>query len=142
MDISRRVIQYMTLYVWFLSLSTFSSFIHIVVCISISFLLLNNIPLCVCVCVCVCVYTFYKMFIHLFIFGCAGLCCCTQAFSSFSKQGLLSSCRAQAAHCGGFPCCGAWAQWLWHMDLVVPWHVGAFQTRDRTHGPLHWQLNS
>ena len=40
-------------------------------------------------CVCVCVYTFYKMFIHLFIFGCAGLCCCTQAFSSFSKQGLL-----------------------------------------------------
>lgn len=22
-------------------------------------------------------------------------------------------------------------QWLWHMDLVAPWHVGSSQTRDR-----------
>ena len=27
----------------------------------------------------------------------------------------------------------AQAQWLWHMGLVAPQHVGSSQTRDRTH---------
>ena len=31
----------------------------------------------------------YILFIYLFIFGCMGLCCCVQAFSSCGKQGLL-----------------------------------------------------
>ena len=36
-----------------------------------------------------------------------GLHCCTGFCSSWSKQGLLSSCGAQASHCGVFSCCGA-----------------------------------
>ena len=36
-----------------------------------------------------------------------GLCCCTQPFSGFREQGLLSHCGAQASHCGGFSYCGA-----------------------------------
>ena len=52
---------------------------------------------------------------------CLGLHCYTQAFSSCSEQGLLSSCRAKASHCSGFCCraqslgregssnCGTWA---------------------------------
>ena len=35
-----------------------------------------------------------------------GLPCCVWAFSSWSQQGLLSGCNAQASHCGGFFCCG------------------------------------
>ena len=35
-----------------------------------------------------------------------GLCCCTQAFSSCSKQGLLSR-GAGASHGSGFSCCRA-----------------------------------
>ena len=34
---------------------------------------------------------------------------CTQAFSSCSEWGLLSSCNALASHCGGFSCCRAQA---------------------------------
>ena len=36
-----------------------------------------------------------------------GLHCCVWAFSSRGKQGLLSSCGAQASHCSAFPCCRA-----------------------------------
>ena len=38
-----------------------------------------------------------------------GLHCCLEAFSSCSQQGLISSCAAQAAGCGGFSCGGAQA---------------------------------
>ena len=31
-----------------------------------------------------------------------------------------------------FPGSRAQAQQLWHMDLVAPWHVGSYQTRDQT----------
>ena len=72
------------------------------------------------------------------------------AFSSCSERVLFSSCGALASHCGGFSCrgaqapghkgfssCGMWAhwfqlpgcraqaQWLWHMGLVAPRHVGS-----------------
>ena len=36
-----------------------------------------------------------------------GLCCCMWAFSSCSKQGLVSSCGAQASHGRSLSCCGA-----------------------------------
>ena len=36
-----------------------------------------------------------------------GLCCCVQAFSSCSEQGLLSRCDVRASRCGGFSCCRA-----------------------------------
>ena len=34
-----------------------------------------------------------------------GLHCCVWAFTSCGKQGLLSSCGAQASHCSAFSCC-------------------------------------
>ena len=37
--------------------------------------------------------------------GAQALCCCTWAFSSCGKWGLLSSCGALASHCSGFFCC-------------------------------------
>ena len=77
-----------------------------------------------------------------------GLCCCTWAFSGCSEQGLLSSCRAWASHCGGFSC-GAQAPGTRAsvtaacmlssggrcMGLVAPQQVGSSQTRDGTHVP-------
>jgi len=45
---------------------------------------------------------------YLFIILVPCLRCCTRAFSSCGKQGLLSSCGARSSHCGGFSCCGAW----------------------------------
>ena len=92
----------------------------------------------------------YLTFIYLFL-ATVGLCCYTWAFSSCSKQGLLSSCGARASHCGGFSCCGAQA--LGHVGsvvvgctgLVALWHVKFSQTRGRTHVPCigrrilnHW----
>ena len=68
--------------------------------------------------VCVCVwflYFFIKIFVYLFL-AALSLCCCSQAFSSCSKQGLLStlsSCGAQASHCCGFSCWGAQAPGAW-----------------------------
>ena len=67
-----------------------------------------------------------------------GLCCYTQAFSSCSERGLLSSHDAWTSHCGGFSCYraeavghggissyGMWAQQLWQMGLVAPLFVGS-----------------
>ena len=48
------------------------------------------------------------LFIHLFL-AVLGLHCCVLTFSSCRKQGLLSSCDAQASHCNAFSYCGAWA---------------------------------
>ena len=36
-------------------------------------------------------------------------CCWPQVLSSWNKQGLVSSCSAQASHCRGFSCHRAWA---------------------------------
>ena len=41
---------------------------------------------------------FKKLYVF---FAVLGLCCCPQAFSRCSEQGLLSSCSAQASHCSG-----------------------------------------
>ena len=65
-----------------------------------------------------------------------------QAFSSCSKQGLLSSCDAWATHSGGF-FCGAWTLGAWASGaaacgltgVVTTRHVGSSQNRDRTHVP-------
>ena len=47
----------------------------------------------------------YYVFIHLALLG---LCCCMQTFfPNCSEQELLSSCGAQASHCGGLSCCRA-----------------------------------
>ena len=95
-----------------------------------------------------------SFFLSLFM-AVLGLPCCVGLFSSYSKQGLLSSCGAQAPHCCGFSCWGAQAlgyagfsscnmsakslqllgsraqaQYLWHMGLVAPRHVGSSRIRD------------
>ena len=90
-----------------------------------------------------------------FILAVLGLHGCARAFSSCSKQELISSCGAWASHCGGFFCgaqaLGWWAsvvaarglyscgyQALEHRlsscgpHLVAPWHVGSSCTRDQT----------
>ena len=66
-------------------------------------------------------------------------------FSSWGKQGLLSSCgeqawhwgsffrcRAQSLWCVGFSSCGTRPQQMWCMSSAAPMHVGPSQIRDRT----------
>ena len=45
-----------------------------------------------------------NMYMILFSFGCAGFLLLCGLFSSFSDQGLLSSCGVRASLCGGFYC--------------------------------------
>ena len=88
-----------------------------------------------------------------------GLHWCAQAFSSGSKQGLPSSCSAQASHCGGSSCCREQdsrtrrLQEPWHVGSRVPAqqlrstglfalrHVGSSQTRDQTPCTGRWIFN-
>ena len=42
-----------------------------------------------------------------------GRVCLHWLFSSCGEQELLSSCNAQAPHCSGFSCCGAWTLCTW-----------------------------
>ena len=58
--------------------------------------------------------------ICLFIFLLWWVFVAPSAFSSCSKRGLLSSCSAQASHCSGFFCCGAWALSTWAQELWFP----------------------
>ena len=51
-----------------------------------------------------------KYFLNfIFLWLCWVFCCFKQAFCSCGGWGLLSSCRAQASHGGGFSCCRAQA---------------------------------
>ena len=77
--------------------------------------------------------SFKTSFLSFFIFGYTGSSLLCGLFSSYGKRGLLSSCGARASHYGGFSCCGAQAQELWHTCLVVLQYVGSSQTRDQTH---------
>ena len=54
-------------------------------------------------------YFIYIYIWFIFISGCAGSLLLCGLFSSCSKWEILSSCRAQASHCGGSSCCGALA---------------------------------
>ena len=87
-------------------------------------------------------------FIYLFL-AVLGLCCCTRAFCSCCKWGLLFvevhwlliavvslvvEHRLQVHGLQQLWLTGsrAQAQQLWHTGLVAPWHVGSSRTRDRT----------
>ena len=92
--------------------------------------------------------TLFLKFCLLFILGYAGSSLMRAGFSRCSKQGLPSSCSAQASHCGGFSFCRAQDSRtrrppeLWHVGSRVPAqhlqgtglfalrHVGSSQTRD------------
>ena len=55
-------------------------------------------------------FLIFFFFVLSITFGCTGcLPCCTWAFSSCGKWGLLPSCSVQASHCSGFSCGRAWA---------------------------------
>ena len=54
------------------------------------------------------IYIYFKYF-FVFIFGCAESSLLRWLFSTCGQQGLFSSCRVWAFHCGGFSCCRAWA---------------------------------
>ena len=84
------------------------------------------------------------LFLNWLTLALLGLRCRTEAFSSCSEQGLLSSGRVQASHCGGFSCCGARA--LGPAGSVVVVHgincPTQFQEQESNLCPLHWQADS
>ena len=87
-------------------------------------------------------------FFDLFLFLAAlGLHCYAWAFSSFSKQRLLSSCSAQASHCNDFSCCRAQA--LGHASSVVaayrpsrPTACGILLDQGSNLCPSHWEVDA
>ena len=99
-----------------------------------------------------------RIYFYLFIYlslAALGLCCCTLAFSScgklgllfFAVRGLLIAVASLVAERGlqqlWLAGSRVQAQQLWHTGLVAPWHMGSSQHRDRTHGPCigRWILN-
>ena len=67
---------------------------------------LSVVYVCIIV-LCVSFLSNFYLCIYLFL-AVLGLHCCVRAFSSCGFWGLLSSCSAQAFHCGGFSCCRTW----------------------------------
>ena len=55
-----------------------------------------------------CIFMFEFLFIYLFL-AVLGLGYYTEAFSSYSKLGLISSCSEQVSHLSGFSCYGVQA---------------------------------
>ena len=81
-------------------------------------------------------------FLKIYLFSATlGLHCCMQAFSSCSKWGLLSSCCAQASHCGGFSCCRAGSRGH-GLSSCGPMAYGIFPNQGWNPCPLHWQEDS
>ena len=96
---------------------------------------------------------FFPLKMYLFILTVLGLRCCV-GFLQLQGAGATSF-GAQASHCGGFSCFGAWApelrfqqlqltgsigsgalvQFLWWTSLVASQHMGSSQTRGQTHVP-------
>ena len=70
----------------------------------------------------------YKIFYFILFLVVLSLCCYAQAFSSCSKQGLLSSCSAQASHCSSFSCCGARALGK-RASVIVAHKLGSCSSR-------------
>ena len=103
--------------------------------------LFESVPLiCLCVCVCVCVCVAY-----LFICGCAGSLL-LHAFSSCSREGLLSRCSAGASHGSHFCCrvarlsdCGLSSYGTWAGCSIA---CGIFLDQGSNSHFLHWQVDS
>lgn len=68
-----------------------------------------------------------------------GLHCYLGFFSSWSRQGALSGCRAWTSHCGGLSGCWPWALECWTSAVVAPPWCPTLrsgsppQTRGQTH---------
>ena len=88
------------------------------------------------------IYFFFNLFL-----AALGLYCCTRAFSSCSKQRLLSSSSEHVSPFGGFSCyrhvgsraqargCGPWA----YLTHIV---CGIFPDQGSNTCSLHWQADS
>ena len=68
-----------------------------------------------------CILFLFKssIFILLIYLTALGFLCCTWAFSSCGKWGLLSSCSAPASPCDGFFCCKAEALGIWASEAAA-----------------------
>ena len=64
------------------------------------------------------IFFFFTSFIYLFIFGCIGSLLLRAGFLQLWQAGA-PLCGAQASHCGGFSCCGAWALGMWAAVAVT-----------------------
>ena len=66
-------------------------------------------------------YLTFKIFYLVIILVVLCLCCCMLAFSSCSKQGLLSSCGSRTSYCSGF----LWSSGsrAWKLQQLL--HVGS-----------------
>ena len=63
-----------------------------------------------------CIFHLFLKILYIYL-AVLGLCCCTWAFPSCGRWGLLSSCGAWAPYCRGFSCCGAQASGTWAQYL-------------------------
>ena len=61
-----------------------------------------------------------KLFNRNLFISCSGSLLLYGLFSSCGELRLLSSCGAQASHCGGFSRCGAEALGAWGSVVVAP----------------------
>ena len=71
---------------------------------------------------------FFKFYLYIFIFGCAGFSLLLLGlFSRCGERGLLSRCSARVSHRGGCPCCRAWAPGRERFGSRGPWlsHCGS-----------------
>ena len=59
---------------------------------------------------CIYINTVFYFFFLIFIFGCVGSSLVCAGFLQLWRAGATLRCGAQASHCSGFACCGAWAQ--------------------------------
>ena len=83
------------------------------------------------------VFSLKKKMILLFTFGCAGCLLLQEGFLQVRRGGATLCLGAQASHCRGFTCCGAWALEHRHssfrcMGLTVRRPVRSSWTRDGT----------
>ena len=101
-------------------------------------------------------YLFIYLFIYFYFWPCwvfvaalkLSLVVVSGSYSSLQCMGFLAwwlLLWSTGSRCVSFSSSGTWAQWLWCMGLVAPWHVKSYWTRDQTHVPYierqilnHW----
>ena len=103
------------------------------------------------------IFTFFGSLVFVLFLALLSLCCFVQAFCSCGQWGyswlqctgfslwwllLLQSTGSMAHGLQQLQLLGprAWLQYLWHLGLVVPWHVGSSQIRDQTCVPYIGRL--
>ena len=64
-------------------------------------------------------FIYFLNFIYLFIFGCVGSLLLRAGFLRLRRARATLRYGAEASHCGGFSCCGAWALGVRASAVVV-----------------------